>query len=47
VGTTVLELEDGVDEQGVLDAARRAGRVSCFSSATLSLADLFRKAVGS
>ena len=42
----MLELEDGVDEQGVLDAARRAGRVTHFSSETPSLADLFRKAVG-
>jgi ABC-2 type transport system ATP-binding protein len=44
-GQVLLELEDGVDEQGVLDAARRAGRVTYFSSATPSLADLFRKAV--
>jgi ABC-2 type transport system ATP-binding protein len=46
-GQVMLELEDGVDEQSVLDAARRAGRVTYFSSATPSLADLFRKAVGS
>jgi ABC-2 type transport system ATP-binding protein len=45
-GQLTLELEDGVDEQGVLDAARRAGRVTYFSSVTPSLADLFRKAVG-
>ncbi len=45
-GQVMLELEDGVDEQGVLDEARRAGRVTHFSSATPSLADLFRKAVG-
>ena len=46
-GRVMLELEDGVDEQGVLDAARRAGRVTHFSSATPSLADLFRKVVAS
>jgi ABC-2 type transport system ATP-binding protein len=45
-GLLTLELEDGVDEQGVLDAARRAGRVTHFSSVTPSLTDLFRKAVG-
>jgi ABC-2 type transport system ATP-binding protein len=46
-GQVMLELDDGVDEQGVLDAARRAGRVTHFSSATPTLADLFRKAVSS
>jgi ABC-2 type transport system ATP-binding protein len=45
-GEAVLELEDGVDEQRVLDAARGAGRVTHFSSAEPSLADLFREAVG-
>ncbi|HEX8928029.1 MAG TPA: ATP-binding cassette domain-containing protein, partial [Actinomycetota bacterium] len=46
-GQVMLELDDGVDEQGVLDAARRAGRVTYFSSATPTLADLFRKVVSS
>jgi ABC-2 type transport system ATP-binding protein len=45
-GQAILELEDGVDEQRVLDAARGAGRVTYFSSAEPSLAELFREAVG-
>jgi len=41
----VVELDDGVDEQGVLDAARAAGRVTRFGPSEPTLADLFRKAV--
>jgi ABC-2 type transport system ATP-binding protein len=44
-GRVLLELDDGTDEQAVLDAARAAGRVTHFSSAEPSLADLFRQAV--
>jgi ABC-2 type transport system ATP-binding protein len=40
-----LELEEGADEQAVLDAARRAGRVERFGWARPSLTDLFREAV--
>ena len=45
-GQAVLELDDGVDEQRLLDAARGVGRVTHFSSAEPSLAELFREAVG-
>jgi len=45
-GQAILELEDEVDEQRVLDAARGAGRVTHFSSAEPSLSELFREAVG-
>jgi ABC-2 type transport system ATP-binding protein len=42
----VVELgEEGADEQALLDAARRAGRVTHFSAVEPSLADLFRQAV--
>jgi ABC-2 type transport system ATP-binding protein len=41
----VLELDEGTDEQRVLDAARAAGRVTHFSAVEPSLADLFRQAV--
>jgi ABC-2 type transport system ATP-binding protein len=44
-GRVVLELDDGVDEQGVLDAAREAGRVTRFTPSEPTLTDLFRKAV--
>jgi ABC-2 type transport system ATP-binding protein len=44
-GRVLLELDDGTDEQAVLDAARRAGRVTHFSSSQPTLADLFRQAV--
>jgi ABC-2 type transport system ATP-binding protein len=45
-GQAVLELDDGVDEQRLLDVARGVGRVTHFSSAEPSLAELFREAVG-
>jgi ABC-2 type transport system ATP-binding protein len=45
-GQVILELEDGADEQRVLDAARGTGRVTHFSSAEPSLSELFREAVG-
>ncbi len=41
----VLELDDGVDEQRVLDLARGAGDVTHFSREHASLAELFREAV--
>jgi ABC-2 type transport system ATP-binding protein len=44
-GRVLLELDDGTDEQVILDAARRAGRVTYFSSSQPTLADLFRQAV--
>ena len=44
-GRVLLELDAGTDEQAVLDAARAAGRVTHFSSAEPTLADLFRQAV--
>jgi ABC-2 type transport system ATP-binding protein len=44
-GRVVVDLDDGVDEQGLLDAARAAGRVTHFSRSEPTLAELFRKAV--
>lgn len=41
----VLELDAGVDDQLVLDAARRAGPVRAFSIAVPPLADVFRTVV--
>lgn len=41
----VLELDDGVDEQRVLDLARAAGDVTRFGREQVSLAELFREAV--
>ena len=41
----VLELDDGVDEQRVLDLARGAGDVTHFSREHASLSELFREAV--
>jgi ABC-2 type transport system ATP-binding protein len=42
----VVELRDGVDDQAVLDAARRAGRVRRFEPVRPTLAELFREVVG-
>jgi ABC-2 type transport system ATP-binding protein len=44
-GAVVVELADGADEQALLDAARRAGRVRRFAPEEPTLADLFREAV--
>jgi ABC-2 type transport system ATP-binding protein len=44
-GRVVLELAGGADEQAVLGAARRAGRVTHFSAVERTLAELFRQAV--
>ncbi|MDP2709951.1 MAG: ATP-binding cassette domain-containing protein [Solirubrobacteraceae bacterium] len=41
----LVELSDGVDDQRVLDAGRRAGRVRRFEPARPTLADLFREVV--
>jgi ABC-2 type transport system ATP-binding protein len=42
----LLELRDGADDQRVLDAARRAGRVRRFVPVRPTLAELFREVVG-
>jgi ABC-2 type transport system ATP-binding protein len=42
----VVELCDGVDDQAVLDAARRAGRIRRFEPVRPTLAELFREVVG-
>jgi ABC-2 type transport system ATP-binding protein len=44
-GGWLVELEHGADDQRVLDAARRAGRVSSFAPARPTLAELFREVV--
>ena len=41
----LLELGDGADDQQVLDAARRAGRVRRFAPARPTLSELFREVV--
>jgi ABC-2 type transport system ATP-binding protein len=46
-GGVIVELADGVDEQRVLDLARRAGDVVHFSRVRPSLAELFREVVQS
>jgi len=45
-GAVVVELADGVDDQAVLDAARRAGPVRAFAPVQPSLAELFREVIG-
>jgi ABC-2 type transport system ATP-binding protein len=42
----LVELEPGTDDQELLDAARRAGRVRRFAPARPTLAELFREVVG-
>ena len=42
----LLELDDGTDDQHVLDIARRAGRVRRFEPARPTLSELFREVVG-
>ena len=44
-GVVVAELDDGVDTQAVLDAARSAGPVTHFSQELPLLSELFRRAV--
>jgi ABC-2 type transport system ATP-binding protein len=44
-GRVVVELAGSADEQALLDAARRAGRVTHFSTVERTLAELFRRAV--
>jgi ABC-2 type transport system ATP-binding protein len=44
-GDTLLELRDGADDQGVLAAALRTGRVAHFAWQQPSLVELFREAV--
>jgi ABC-2 type transport system ATP-binding protein len=44
-GSVVLELDEGVDEQRVLDLARATGDVHHFSRVRPTLAELFREAV--
>ena len=44
-GRVVVELEEGSDEQAVLDLARSVGRVTHFSAIEPTLTDLFRQAV--
>jgi ABC-2 type transport system ATP-binding protein len=44
-GTVVVSLEPGADEQQLLDAARRAGRVRRFAPEEPSLAQLFREVI--
>ena len=42
-GMVLLELAPGADSQRVLDAARAAGAVEHFSSATRRLSEVFRE----
>jgi ABC-2 type transport system ATP-binding protein len=44
-GNVLVELAEGADDQLVLDAARRAGRVRRFEPARPTLAELFREVV--
>ncbi len=44
-GGVLIELSDGADDQVVLDAARRAGRVRRFEPARPTLSELFREVV--
>ena len=44
-GAVVVELSGGADEQALLDAARRAGRVRRFAPEEPTLAQLFREVV--
>ncbi|MBA3509947.1 MAG: hypothetical protein H0T19_07635 [Thermoleophilaceae bacterium] len=41
----LLELHEGADDQQVLAAAARAGRVRHFGRAEARLADIFREAI--
>jgi ABC-2 type transport system ATP-binding protein len=44
-GSVLVELDDGADDQALLDAARAAGRVVAFVHELPSLADTFRQVV--
>ena len=44
-GEVLVEMDDGADDQLVLDAARRVGRVRRFEPARPTLAELFREVV--
>ena len=44
-GELEVELEDGADDQALLDAARAAGRVVAFGPVRPRLADVFREVV--
>lgn len=44
-GGLILALSEDADDQVVLDAARRAGRVRRFGAVRPSLAEIFREAV--
>jgi ABC-2 type transport system ATP-binding protein len=44
-GAVLIQLEEGANDQQVLDAARHAGRVRSFAPARPSLAELFREVV--
>jgi ABC-2 type transport system ATP-binding protein len=44
-GVVLVQLREGTDDQVVLDAARRAGRVRSFAPARPTLAELFREVV--
>jgi ABC-2 type transport system ATP-binding protein len=44
-GDTLLELGDGADDQAVLAAALRTGRVAHFAWRQATLVELFREAV--
>ena len=44
-GDTLLELTDGADDQSVLAAALRTGRVTHFAWRQPTLVELFREAV--
>jgi ABC-2 type transport system ATP-binding protein len=45
-GSFILALDDGVDEQRLLDLARRTGDVTHFARVERSLSELFREVVG-
>jgi ABC-2 type transport system ATP-binding protein len=46
-GEVVVELDDGADDQALLDRARASGRLVAFTPVEPTLADLFREAVAS
>jgi ABC-2 type transport system ATP-binding protein len=44
-GPWLLQLDEGADDQALLDAARAAGRVTAFAMVTPTLAEVFRSIV--